>query len=87
MYFSPFCVLSKSVYYSLSEESFEDLEATHGRDAHHFSDGEQSPTERWTSSHPFIEDCLLCVVFLTSTALDRKEVAIIYSCPPLDSVH
>lgn len=41
------CVcVSKSVYYSLSEEPFEDLEATQSRDTHPHSDGEQSPTER-----------------------------------------
>lgn len=37
------CVsLSKSVYYSLSEEPNEELEATRSRDAHAHSDGEQS---------------------------------------------
>lgn len=34
--------LSKSVYYSLSEEPNEELEATRTRDAHAHSDGEQS---------------------------------------------
>lgn len=38
--------LSKSVYFSLSEEPFEGFEATENRDTHPFSDGEQSPTER-----------------------------------------
>lgn len=37
------CVsLSKSVYYSLSEEPNEELEATRNRDTHAHSDGEQS---------------------------------------------
>lgn len=43
--FSPLCV-SKSVYFSLSEEPFEDFEATESREPHPFSDGEQSPTDR-----------------------------------------
>ncbi|CAG12378.1 unnamed protein product, partial [Tetraodon nigroviridis] len=37
--------VSKSVYYSLSEEPFEDVEATQSRDTHPHSDGEHSPTE------------------------------------------
>ncbi|XP_071350188.1 phosphatidate phosphatase LPIN2 isoform X3 [Trachinotus anak] len=37
--------LSKSVYYSLSEEPNEELGATQTRDAHPHSDGEQSPSE------------------------------------------
>lgn len=45
MFFFPLCV-SKSVYFSLSEEPFEDFEATENREPHPFSDGEQSPTER-----------------------------------------
>lgn len=45
MFFFPLYV-SKSVYFSLSEEPFEDFEATETRDTHPFSDGEQSPTER-----------------------------------------
>ncbi|XP_054472188.1 zgc:123305 isoform X2 [Anoplopoma fimbria] len=38
--------ISKSVYYSLSEEPNEELGASHTRDTHHpHSDGEQSPSE------------------------------------------
>ncbi|XP_033939329.1 phosphatidate phosphatase LPIN2 isoform X1 [Pseudochaenichthys georgianus] len=37
--------ISKSVYYSLSEEPNEDLGATQTRDTHPHSDGEQSPPE------------------------------------------
>ncbi|XP_030276776.1 phosphatidate phosphatase LPIN2 isoform X5 [Sparus aurata] len=37
--------LSKSVYYSLSEEPNEELGATQTRDTHPHSDGEQSPSE------------------------------------------
>ncbi|XP_071384978.1 phosphatidate phosphatase LPIN2 [Centroberyx affinis] len=36
---------SKSVYYSLSEEPFEELGATQARDTHPHSDGEWSPSE------------------------------------------
>lgn len=46
------CV-SKSVYYSMSEEPLEDLEALQSRDAHPHSDGEQSPTERWPLDSAF----------------------------------
>ncbi len=38
--------LSKSVYYSLSEEPNEELGATPSRDTHPHSDGEQSPSEK-----------------------------------------
>ncbi|TNM88505.1 hypothetical protein fugu_004759 [Takifugu bimaculatus] len=41
--------VSKSVYFSLSEEPFEDFEASENRDAHPFSDGEQSPTESFSN--------------------------------------
>ncbi|XP_068172028.1 zgc:123305 isoform X2 [Antennarius striatus] len=37
--------VSKSVYYSLSEEPYEELGATQTRDAHPHSDGEQAPIE------------------------------------------
>lgn len=47
------CV-SKSVYYSLSEEPFEDFEAKQSRDTHPHSDGEQSPTERWSLISAFV---------------------------------
>ncbi|CAN9512388.1 unnamed protein product [Ophioblennius macclurei] len=38
--------ISKSVYYSMSEEPMEEPGATPPRDAHPHSDGEQSPTEK-----------------------------------------
>ncbi|XP_011617527.2 phosphatidate phosphatase LPIN3 isoform X2 [Takifugu rubripes] len=41
--------VSKSVYFSLSEEPFEDFEASENRDTHPFSDGEQSPTESFSN--------------------------------------
>ncbi|KAM9859853.1 phosphatidate phosphatase LPIN2 [Aulostomus maculatus] len=44
--------VSKSVYYSLSEEPVEDMEATQNRDTHPHSDGEQSPLENVFYSRP-----------------------------------
>ncbi|XP_029906914.1 phosphatidate phosphatase LPIN2 isoform X2 [Myripristis murdjan] len=44
--------VSKSVYYSLSEEPYEELMATQTRDTHPHSDGEWSPSENVFYSRP-----------------------------------
>lgn len=62
---------SKSVYYSLSEEPNEELEATQTRDTHPHSDGEQSPTERWWRLMSLIE---LIYFFMLSEPTESVSV-------------